>query len=540
VFITGASPCEKTDAFAEMQYISKTKSFHAYLLIKAQGNSSLGYPKKNFTIKMYSDTTRETKLKMAFKDWQYETHKYVLKANYVDHTHARNIISANLWSQAIDSRSDYESLPIEMRNSPRNGAVDGFPVKVYVNGRYEGLYTWNIGKDDWMFGMNEDNPNHIVLSAGHNTNGVYNENPCNFRALWSGTGYWEVEVGTYSDAVKNSFNALISCVKDTDDATFKSTISNYLDVQSAIDYWIHQYVICGLDNLAKNMLMATYDGVKWYCAAYDMDSTFGLWHDGTKFVSAEYRCPEDYQETYSLLFERIANVFNEEVKSRYAELRNSVYSYSNMIERFERFTDKIGKDLYAEDLEAYSVIPLGDINNIKQIRNFINNRLEYVDREFEGALYALEYGSYTNYGSSMTISDTNTITIIGNNLTEDKMFQANISNVTRATESNSAQWGQPEMFTISEGDVIRCVMDGETYLCADINFATSVPNDYTRFYTNFPSATYDQSKYRDYTFVSDKDFSVGAICIEARPFYAVPNQTIKFRLKLYINGVRYI
>jgi DNA repair exonuclease SbcCD nuclease subunit len=84
------------------------------------------------------------------------------------------------------------------------------------------------------------------------------------------------------------------------------------------------------------------------------------------------------------------------------------------------------------------------------------------------------------------------------------------------------------------------VMDGETYLCADINFATSVPNDYTRFYTNFPSATYDQSKYRDYTFVSDKDFSVGAICIEARPFYAVPNQTIKFRLKLYINGVRYI
>ena len=173
-------------------------------------------------------------------------------------------------------------------------------------------------------------------------------------------------------------------MKDTNDNTFKSTINNYLDLQSAIDYYIHQYVICGLDGLAKNVLLATYNGTKWYCSAYDMDSTFGLYWNGSKFVSPNYRCPEDYQEPYSLLWERIVNLYPEELKARYFELRKTVYSVENMITKFERFTDLIGKDLYEEDLEIYNEIPNGEENNIKQIRNFIRDRLTYVDAVMNG------------------------------------------------------------------------------------------------------------------------------------------------------------
>lgn len=381
VFISGTIPTTKDDVLAEMQYISKTENFSAYLKIKCQGSSSMSYPKKNFTIKMYSDEARGIKLEKMFRDWGRVSSKFVLKANYIDHSHARNIVSARLWDEVVASRADYASLPAEMRNSPRNGAIDGFPVKVYTNGTYQGIYTWNIGKDDWMWGMDEDNANHVLLCGELNTDGTYAENACNFRALWSGTDgdKWSVEVGTNSEAVKNNLNALISCVMNTDDETFKATVGNHLDVQSAIDYWLHQYVICGLDGLAKNMLLATYDGTKWICGAYDMDSTFGLYWNGSSFVAATYRCPEDYQEKYSLLWERIASQFSEEIKARYAELRKTVYSYSNMVTHFERFTDTIGKDLYAEDLEVYTGIPSGSTNNIKQIRDYIRDRLAYVD-----------------------------------------------------------------------------------------------------------------------------------------------------------------
>ena len=382
VFISGEIPTTKDDVLAEMEYNSKTEQFHAFLKIKCQGTSSMAYAKKNFTVKLYSDEARETKLKKEFRDWGKQS-KYCLKANFIDHSHARNIINANLWDEVVSSRSDYNSLPDELRNSPRNGAVDGFPIKVYTNGTYQGIYTWNIPKDAWMVGMDEDNPNHALLCGETNTDGVYAENACNFRALWSGVDKedWEIEVGTNSDALKTSLNNMISCVKDTDDETFKATIGNYLDVQSAIDYYLHQYVICGMDGLAKNMLLATYDGVKWFCSAYDMDSTWGNHFTGQIFLPANYACPEDYQEQFSLLWERIEANFYSELEQRYVELRKTVYSLPNIVTKFERFMDNIGSDLYAEDGEIYPAIPMLNGNNIKQIRNFVRDRLVYVDTE---------------------------------------------------------------------------------------------------------------------------------------------------------------
>lgn len=381
VFITGVKPTTKDDVLAEMEYVSKTDKFHAYLTIKCQGTSSMSYPKKNFTIKLYSDEARETKLKKSFKDWNHNGNKYVLKANYIDHSHARNIVSARLWGEVVASRPDYDSLPVEMRNAPNNGAVDGFPIKVYYNGTYEGVYTWNIGKDDWQWGMDEDNPNHVLLCAESN---VTTANPCNFNALWNGVheSNWSVEVGTNSTALKNSLNNLIQFVMDNNGDDFKNGIGNYLDIQSAIDYYIFQYEICGLDGLAKNMLLATYDGTKWICGAYDLDSTFGLWWNGSSFVSAQYACPENYQAPASLLWERIEANFLPELKARQAELRKTVLSYSNMVTHFERFMDIIGLDLYAEDLTIYTGIPSGSTNNIKQIRNYIRDRQTYVDAEF--------------------------------------------------------------------------------------------------------------------------------------------------------------
>ncbi len=381
VFITGTIPTTKEDADAELDYVSKTRQFHAWLKIKCQGSSSMAYPKKNFTIKLYQDAARETKLKKYFRDWGQESNKFVLKANYIDHTHARNLVSARLWNEVVKSRQDYDSLPEPMRNSPRNGAVDGFPVKLYANGTYQGIYTWNIGKDDWMWGMEEEDPNHVLLCGETNTGGEYGENACNFRRAWTGVdgADWSIEVGQNSENLKNSLNALIAFVMENDGDAFKAGIGEYLDIQSALDYFLFSYVSCGLDSLAKNLLLATYDGKKWICGQYDMDTTFGLWWDGSMFVSHRYACPGDYQEPYSLLWERVRKNYIPELQQRYAQLRAGALSLHNMVTQFERFVYGIGRELLEEDLDVYPGIPSSTTNNIQQLRNFIRERLKYVD-----------------------------------------------------------------------------------------------------------------------------------------------------------------
>lgn len=350
---------------------------------KWQGNSSLAYDKKNFTIKLYEDSTKLNKQKINFNGWG-KQNKFVLKANYIDHSHARNIVSAKIWSEIVKSRSDYNSLPQELRKSPNNCAINGFPIKITINNVYQGLYTWNIPKDAWMFNMDDTNPHHAVLCAERNNNGNNNlSTACEFRENANIDGAdWSLEIpDILNNDIKVSFNELINCIKNTTDNQFIYNIEKYLDIQSAVDYYIFQYYICGLDGLAKNLIMMTYDGVKWLCSAYDLDSIFGLYFDGSRFVDSSYQCPEQYQETNSLLWQRIEKCFAKKLKERYTELRTNILSVEHITKLFNDFMSIIGSELYAEDLKAYPSIPQGNINHLQQITDFVTARSTYVDSE---------------------------------------------------------------------------------------------------------------------------------------------------------------
>lgn len=382
VYIDGEIPTTKDDVLAELTYIHGDERWHSYIEIKCQGSSSMSYPKKNFTVKLFSDEARTVKLNKQMRGWNVNTNKYVLKANWIDHSHARNIVTANLWSEVVASRPDYENLPVELRNSPNNGAIDGFPIIVYANGVYQGLYTWNLGKEDWLWGMDEDNPEHALLCGEYNNDGMYRESACNFRAPWSGIDEdgWAVEVGTISDALKTSVNALISCVKDTDDATFKTTIGNHLDVQSAIDYFCFCLADNGLDSLGKNLMIGKFTPNKWIVGAYDLDSTWGLdWNGAYIYPPTHKVFPDGYQESTSLLLARFLKLFKTEMITRARELRKWPLCASNILSKFEAFTSDIGKEAYADDLVPYPDIPSASDNNIWQLRNFVQGRLDYYD-----------------------------------------------------------------------------------------------------------------------------------------------------------------
>lgn len=378
VFITGIMPETKNYVTGELEYVSKTDKFHAYTYLKLQGNSTLAHPKKNFTAVLYEDESRSKKLNKNFKNWGAHNN-FVLKADYNDILHARNVVCAKLWSKVVASRPDYDTLPEELRNSPNNGAIDGFPVKVYINGEYQGLYCWTIPKCDWMFGMNANNENHALLSAEFNDNGFEENatNPCNFNSKWDGSNeYFDVEVGKLNDDLINVVNLISIFVKSNDMASLEI----YLDIQSAIDYLIFQEVILGIDGLAKNMLLATYDMNKWYISAYDMDSTFDMHWEGylMDWYDAE-TAMEPYLNQYSSLWQFIWDNYWDAYIERYTELRKSVLSYASIMSMFEEYVGIYGEDEYIKDTVPFPDIPEATTNTPSYLSTFIKNRLAFLD-----------------------------------------------------------------------------------------------------------------------------------------------------------------
>ena len=373
-------PTTKDNVNLEMDYKSNTMKFHSYIKLKCQGTSSMSYAKKNFTLTMYEDADRTIKLKKNFKGWGNQS-KFCLKANWVDSTHTRNISGARIAYDMVKSRPD-SPFKQELLKCPRNGAVDGFPIKVYFNGEFWGIYTFNIPKDAWMFNMNEDNPNHIVLCAERNTDGNSNLiNSCQFRQLWDGGGDWSYEVGTPSETVKNSFNRCISFVMNATDQEFHDNISEYFDLYSLLDYYCFSYVVCHLDGLAKNMLVATYDGVIWGACLYDMDSIYGVYWDGGSFISPQYKCPEQYQEQFSRLWVRIEECFADELRARYAELRQEALSLTNIVGHVEEIYDLLSPNMKTDETTKWPAIPQYNANTITRFRNYMRDRVKYTDAE---------------------------------------------------------------------------------------------------------------------------------------------------------------
>lgn len=382
VYIDGYIPTTKQEGLATMRVESTWLNFVAYIKIKCQGSSSMEHPKKNFTVKLYKDEDRTIPLEIEIPGWKHPSNKFVLKANWVDSSHARNVVSAKLWGEIVASRPDYDTLPEELRMSPNNGAIDGFPIIVTTNGAYQGVYTWNIGKDAWLWGMDEDNTNHVLLCGETNTVGTGTDvSATNFREPWSGTDEddWTVEVGTNSDAVKNAFNAIHECLNLPDEEC-KEMLNRYLDVQSAIDYDLFACVDRGVDNIARNMLLGTYDLKKWICGHYDMDMTWGIpFGEGYGHTDAEHLGSE-YHEQNSLLWERIESLFVEEMKERGAYLRSTVLSYGNIMSKFEQFINTIGATAYEDDVWVYSEIPNRARQGLRYFREFVKERLEYFDK----------------------------------------------------------------------------------------------------------------------------------------------------------------
>lgn len=336
--------------------------------LKWQGSSSIRYPKKNYTISF--DSPFEAK-----NGWGSQK-KYCLKANYIDFSHARNVVSAKLWGQMVKNRSPKND---KLYNLPNGGAIDGFPIMLVINDIYQGLYSFNIPKDGWMFGMGSGEKECIVCAEEHSNATLFKETITELGPQFD-LEYVKDENNT--QWIVDSLNTLINAINNNDDANYKEEVGKYMDIDSAIDYYIFACLISHTDGRAKNFLLHTFDGVKWAFTAYDMDTVFGNHFDGTAYYKADVSPTIGYY-VVSGIMNLIYKYDKERLKARYKKMRETVFSEDNVSYIFYNYLVNIPKALFDEEVKIWSTLPGTQTNNITQILNNFRLRCELLDNEIE-------------------------------------------------------------------------------------------------------------------------------------------------------------
>ena len=361
---------------------------------KWQGSSSQRYVKKNYTIKFdtgfdawnkwatFQNTLRanngNSSSVVTTSRWGSQT-KYCCKANWIDPSHARNIVCARLWGQIVKNRVTGGDVTDNRKDAPNYGAIDGFPVQIVLNGESLGLYTMNIPKDGWLFNMGEGAAEYVV--AGEDNSSA----ACRWKANAAVDGSdYSVEYapdGVTEATVAASLNTAISAAINAG-ADWEAELAPYLDVDSVFDYFIFTCCINNHDALARNILYGTYDGVKWFMSAYDLDTTFGVdpyattWFDVVNDRNQFAQAAAMHQLAYLMVTYSPAKL-----KARYQELRAGILSEANVWKEFSNFIVDIPTRDYDIDRNIWPSAPGTATATMAQYLEYFRMHCDYLDNE---------------------------------------------------------------------------------------------------------------------------------------------------------------
>lgn len=360
LYITGniSNMNDKSDERSvEVEYVSKDINFTSYATLKIQGQHTTMYSKKNYNIKLYKDSSNTEKNKINLKWGKF--YKYTLKANWHDTSHSRNIVASNI---AGDMYKKYGYF----KNTPNNGVIDGYPIEIYLNDSFYGLYTLNLHKD-YMF--EESGKDYTLIS---------NQTLYGMRDVKQETSAWnnfEVEVGEENQETLDNFNRLLNFIHNSTDEEFKKNINKYIDLDSIINYYCYVRFADLWDNLGINLYFLTYDGKIWYTVLYDLDFSYGG-YAGYTYVQS-HNALNGFIEAFPL-WTKLEKNFGNEIYDRYQELRKTIFTKKYVVNKFEKFINVIPSDLITKDTEKW---PGMEHYSIGKLRNYLNTRISVSDEK---------------------------------------------------------------------------------------------------------------------------------------------------------------
>lgn len=247
-----------------------------------QGTSSLEYPVKNYTIELRSGGNA---WEYAPKDnWIPET-RYTLKASFMESSQANNVGTARLVYDYF--RKNNMFYPQEMKNTKTRSVIDGFPVKLYINGTSYGIYMFNIDRYaennygfvgeksvvSYEIGVNS------ISGAGAFADDSWASIRSEFEMRYHYAGDENVVCETITldgeptTVLKAGYHSdlqnLVTWVCNSTIEEFRSELDEHFELNFLIDYYLWVVALGLVDNLGKNSVWTTFGmngegNVIWY------------------------------------------------------------------------------------------------------------------------------------------------------------------------------------------------------------------------------------------------------------------------------------
>lgn len=319
---------------------------------------------------------------------------WILDAGQADLFRVRNRIATEIWN-------DMAHKPYYSNNEPEAlSGVRGRMVELFLNDEYRGIYclTENMDRKELKVKKIDNITGNIrgCLWKGKSYQSTlmydcptdYN----NYSEVWQG---FEVKYPDLNDTEETEWYTLwnaINFVANSNNQEFIEHIADYFDIPVLIDYFIFMDVLNVLDNDGKNMYWAVYDknkDKKLTLGVWDLDASVGQkWLE--KYVSgassAEYEKSVS-MNIYKRLIELNVDNFNNKIKERYHELRNSILTIDKITQRYiDYYTDmKLSgaaqreEKLWSRDTDIDGNILDFDLE-ISYIQSWIKQHIEYIDK----------------------------------------------------------------------------------------------------------------------------------------------------------------
>ena len=373
---------------ADFSYQSKDYCLNSFASFTYQGKSTKDDPKKNYSVNIL-DSNADKKQKVTFDESWGAGSKYALKANYIDPIGVRDISLATLYGQishSAESDDPFSSLV-------NGGAVDGYPVLFYLNGKYQGLYTWNIRKDKWLYGMDSDDAGEAVI-CGSAVDELKNDEgitiPLDEGMRTSKSWEYEYVNENYGEDgwALASFNSMLYAVKHADQGALRAVIEEYTILDRLLDVVLFNVIFGMADNISGNQVWCTYDGKKWTPVPYDLDRTLG--RDGEPLIEADIPLTDCLPE--NVLYTLIFQAYYEDIKSRYSQLRENILTTENVLSILEDKLRGVDDRYFAAEEKKWPDADwrksenAEDITGIRAeldyIEDYLNKRFAYCDAFF--------------------------------------------------------------------------------------------------------------------------------------------------------------
>ncbi|MBQ7594170.1 MAG: CotH kinase family protein [Synergistaceae bacterium] len=415
--------------------------FRKNITCSAQGSSSLGYVKKNVKFDLLNEDGSEFDLKIG--NWVVQD-GFHLKAYYTDFFRGVAVTSYKFWDEVmryngLDKDRPYKRAMINASeiqpsgtslNNPDDmtlqldtGALchpDGFPCIVYLNGQFYGIFSWQIKKQRKNYHMDKSTVEHIHLDGSLYTqyfwNGVINwttfeirnpnklytmdgkkydgdapkelidetsekYNPDDKNHVRSATvkKYIQDFVQNFG-VLKTLYSVYRSSPSEETFAAVKAKYEELFDWENQRDYLIFSDVVKNSDGFGKNWQWTTYDGVKWFVNAYDLDMSYGGHWQGiqitaplTGHITASTAIPTGY----------VALLYKSELEARYRELRDAgIISVNNILSKLADWTARIGVGNYELEYERWPNSPciLNYTDSIYRVKRWLEVEIANMDK----------------------------------------------------------------------------------------------------------------------------------------------------------------